>query len=167
MVHGAVCLGAGRGELLGRLRAAGRYVERYLRGIWLGARCRPQLGRGPGLPRHHYGHHRYLCRAGAYARRRSVPDYDDLAGHQWRAAACSLGIPGGYRGRPSHYGCQPQRSRVEHAHLGDYRRDYGAHGRHVCPASDGLQRLTPTFASEQAAAMGRGLFFVCYRVLVI
>ena len=113
------------------------------------------------------GHHRHLCRAGAYARRRSVSDYDDLTGHQWCAVARGSGVPGGYRSRPSHYGCQPQRSRVEHAHLGDYRRDYGAHGRHVCPASDGLQRLTPTFASEQAAAMGRGLFFVCYRVLVI
>ena len=54
MVHGTVCLGPGRGELLGCLCAAGRYVERYLRGIWLGARCRPQLGRGSGLSRHHY-----------------------------------------------------------------------------------------------------------------
>lgn len=63
------------------LACAGRYVERYLRGIWLGARRRPQLGRGSGLSRHHYGHHWHLCRAGAYARRRPVPDYDDLAGH--------------------------------------------------------------------------------------
>ena len=68
VVHGAVCLGPGRGELLGRLCAARRYVQRHLRGIWLGARCRSQLGRGPGLSRHHYGHHRHLCRAGAYAR---------------------------------------------------------------------------------------------------
>ena len=96
VVYGTVCLGPGRGELLGRLRASGRYVQRYLRGIWLGARCRSQLGRGPGLSRHHYGHHRHLCRAGAYARRRSVPDYDDLAGHQWRAAARGSGVPGGY-----------------------------------------------------------------------
>ena len=44
-----------------------------------------------------------------------------------------------------------KRQRMECAHLGDYRRDYGADGRHVCPAGDGLQRLAPTFASEQAA----------------
>lgn len=123
------------------------YVECYLRGIWLGARRRPQLGRGPGLPRHHYGYHWHLCRVGAHAWRRFVPDYDDLAGHQRRAAARSLGIPGGYRGGSPHYGRQPQRPRMERAHLGDYRRDYGADGRHVCAASDGLQCLTLTFGS--------------------
>ena len=153
-----VCLGSGRSEFFGCLRAAGRYVECHLRGFWLGARRRSQLGRGPGLPRHHYGHHRYLCRVGAYARRRSVPDYDDLAGHQRRATARGLGIPGGYRGGSPHYGRQPQRPRMERAHMGDYRRDYGADGRHVYAASDGLRRLTPAFASEQAAAMDCGLF---------
>lgn len=66
---------------LGCLRAAGRYVECHLRGFWLGARRRSQLGRGSGLPRHHYGHHRHFCRVGAHAWRRFVPDYDDLAGH--------------------------------------------------------------------------------------
>ena len=95
---------------------------------------------------------------GISARRRSVPDYDDLAGHQRRATARGLGIPGGYRGGSPHYGRQPQRPRMERAHVGDYRRDYGADGRHVYAASDGLRRLTPAFASEQAAAMDCGLF---------
>ena len=158
VVHGAVCLGPGRGELLGRLCAAGRYVQRYLRGVWLGTRCRSQLGRGPGLSRHHYGNHWHFCRAGAHARRRPVPDYDDLAGHQRRVAARGSGVSGGYCCRSTHYGRQPQRPCVECAHLGDYRRYYGADGRHVCSASDGLQRVAPLLDSKQVAAMGCGLF---------
>ena len=80
---------------------------------------------------------------------------------------CGPGVPGAYCRRSTHYGRQPQRPRVECAHVGDYRCDYSADGRHVCAAGDGLQRVVPNFASEQAAAMGCGLFFVCDRVLVI
>ena len=130
-------------------------------------RGRSQLGRGPGISRHHYGHHRYLCRTGAYAWCRSVPDYDDLAGHQRRAVARGFGVSGGYCRRPSHYGRQPQRPRVECAYVGDYQRDHGADGCHVCPAGDGLQRLAPLLDSKQAAAMGCCLYFACYRGLVI
>ena len=45
--HCAVRRRLGGGELLGRVRAAGRDVERDLRGVRLGARRRPQLERGP------------------------------------------------------------------------------------------------------------------------
>ena len=47
------------------------------------------------------------------------------------------------------------------AHLGDYRRDYGADGRHVCAASDGLQRLTPTFVFNRPQRWAATCFFVC------
>ena len=70
-------------------------------------------------------------------------------------------------GDKAHHGPLQEQSPVGRAHLGDYRRDYSAHGRHVCAASDGLQRLTPTFSFRTGRSDGLRPVFVCYRVLVI
>lgn len=55
--RGALWRRSGGRELPCRLRASRHHLQRHLRGIWLGARRRPQLAGGPGLPRHHHCHH--------------------------------------------------------------------------------------------------------------
>lgn len=70
----------------------------------LGARCRSHLGGGAGLSRPYYRYRRGVCGARPAAGRRPVPDYDDLAGDQRRAASCRAGIFGIYRAGQAHHG---------------------------------------------------------------
>lgn len=94
---GAVRRGIGGGLVSGRLRAARHHGERSVRGLWLGARRRPQLARGPGVPRHDNCHHRNVRAHRAHPQRRPVCDHDGRPGHQRRAAAHPVVLHGKHR----------------------------------------------------------------------
>ena len=79
--------GARRGELLSSLRAAGRDLERDLRGVRLGARRGPYVGGGTHVSRHHHGIIVFSALLGNSARREPLRHHDERAGDQRRALA--------------------------------------------------------------------------------
>ena len=85
----ALWRGPGRGVAARGVRPAGHHVERDLRGLWLGARRRPQLGRGAGVSRHHHRRHRDLCRGGHAAQREPLWHHD---GRPRSSTACWLPV---------------------------------------------------------------------------
>ena len=115
--------------------AAGLVGASFLAG--LGARRRPQLGRGAGLPRHHHGGHLAFGRDRAAPRHRPHRHHDDRAGHQRRPAAGPAALHGRHRERQARDGPLCQQPRLEHPDLGHDHRCDRPDGHHVRDAGDG------------------------------